>query len=1633
MKNPQPPERNRFRLLRRSTSVRIIGGIWLVFAGACGTPPANGADAELAKPSVVVCLDDGDCDSLDDGDPCNGQLACDSGACRVDPATVVTCDPSADTACAADTCEPDTGACKLLARNDGLPCDDGAPCSVGDKCAAGQCGSGALSACECTTDAACADDANKCNGVPHCDTSAFPYKCVPKPGTSVQCADDGKPCTVATCHAETGKCAPIPGNHGGNCDDGEPCTTGDVCASGECVGAATTCACVSNADCKDTDQNPCTGVPFCSKPDGAKADAAGTCKINPATVVVCSAAADNACRKNVCLSSTGKCALAAQAEGKTCDDGEACTKGEVCLGGECAGGENTCKCASDEDCEGADDGDSCNGTLACNKQTGSCDVDPATYVNCASVDDTACAKNVCLPKTGKCTLTARADTKLVACGTTTVGGKPFYVCKFRVRAAGEPADAPSFACEDGNPCTKPDACAGETCLGGAKVCECAANADCLDDGDLCNGTPVCNKLTGKCETNSATKVSCPSVDDTDCLKNTCAPNAGICLPTPVKKGGKCDDADVCTVGDSCSNGACAGGTFVCECQADTDCASKDDGDLCNGVMFCDTSGKTAKCAPNPASKVFCSKKDDTDCVQSACDTKTGKCGLAPASNGLDCDDGNACTVKTTCSAGACQGGGAAACDDKDKCTQDNCDTTIGCVHKIKTCADGNACTADACSPITGLCSNTALKLGAVCDGDGDGCTVNDRCGPQGTCVTGVPVVCLNAAGPCQEAVCQAKSAQQFACVLAAKPENTPCPDDAASCTLGAKCKAGLCQAATQPALFNKSVDPGAGGGRFRDLVLAEDGAFVGGERYLSTSKPLKNARWWVVRLGRDGSVLWQSGALSPSPGDGVAAQRVTLSKAVTGVAQTVFALGTTHNGVDRDVVMVRLTDKGKLITKTPLLAEKGADERAFGLDRNSDGYVIASVLSTAAGKTTHYRVTMTPSGEVTKAIPTQWSGGKYKEMPWTVGTPGPAAITTGLGGVHTYPHVVNGKQEGHGIVDHFNRFRTTTAGQACAALVGLSNGQFMSAWNSTDGTTASARRHTSSKFTYNPTIKIATKAKTSAIAAQPDGGFILAGQLNGDGWLASVDNLDIVTGTTTVAGPGNDSVAAVAVEASGPIVGVGATEDVQGRTTGWLLRTDPWLNTDCTTAGTCAGKHPSACDDGNACTFNACTAANGCDHPLKPSGSPCPSPTGCSKKASCAAGTCANPLNGEVHFSWDWTKYLSKKTIGFRTDGGQTLPVAYVSEFRELRSFPKSLYMGFCSPVHDPVRFRSIGELQAAVLGDSKASGTNRVGLCRWKQNVHYSDLVADNKVTLVPPGSCGTCAMYARDLGHAVDGSVVVVADIAMTKSHIAVTRLTAKNEVVYNQLAGFNNANRHAAAVAVWPSAVAQWAGWREGATWSTDVGLVYRHAPSGKITWTRVIGVKGKGVRLKAIASESDGAVIVGGQQYDYTNIWRQFVARLKSNGATDWTWAAETPDMAEITSIALVGDGSFVTVFDRVVAGIEQTFLSRQTKDVSVFQYRLVPDSPSTRFRSTPGTLLRGAKGGWWVGGLFSSQYASFGTGIGAHFRASQWGPADCVTLGDCYGKTPQDCDDGKPGTADICMPGKGCVHVPLAGG
>jgi hypothetical protein len=391
-------------------------------------------------------------------------------------------------------------------------CEDGVPCTQ-DSCdaASGQCGH--------------VPDSTRCGVGLRCDLT---LGCVSTATcqTSADC-DDRSDCTVDACEAGVG-CTHTPL---AACDDGNACTAGDSCASGTCVGEQIQCddqnactddSCDTLAGCAhDPNQNSCDDGDACSLNDACQA---GACAGTPRDCDDGNPCTDDGCAGGACTHAPNNA---------TCDDANPCTTGEGCSGGQCSGGTNSCQCGSDAECDPYEDGNACNGTLAC--QQSHCEIVP--HPGCDTSADPPCRRNTCVPATGACQLQPRSD---------------------------------GAGCDDGDACTRDDQCQAGACGGAPITCtdanpctdaSCDPDTGCVfspnqaacQDGNACTQDDRCQQ--GECRGEA---VVCQDADP--CTDALCQPATGCTFPFNTAA---CDDQDACTQGDACAQGACRPGAERC--------------------------------------------------------------------------------------------------------------------------------------------------------------------------------------------------------------------------------------------------------------------------------------------------------------------------------------------------------------------------------------------------------------------------------------------------------------------------------------------------------------------------------------------------------------------------------------------------------------------------------------------------------------------------------------------------------------------------------------------------------------------------------------------------------------------------------------------------------------------------------------------------------------------------------------------------------------------------------------------------------------------------------------------------------------------------------------------------------------
>ncbi len=310
--------------------------------------------------------------------------------------------------------------------------------------------------------------------------------------------------------------------------------------------------------------------------------------------------------------------------------------------------------------------------------------------------------------------------------------------------------------------------------------------------------------------------------------------AGLVCGPGVPNGTPCNDGSLCTIGDTCQNGACLGSPVVCnggnqnQCLGPAACnpanglceggAALANGTACNDNNLCTQVDSCQSGVCVGTTPVTCVASDQCH-PAGTCNAATGFCSNPTAANGTACNDGNLCTVSDVCIAGACSGsakvcaasgacftGGSCdplsgactstpvangtACNDGNACSQTDTCTNGTCTGgNLKTCAAPDQChAAGTCNAVNGSCSYPALANGTSCN-DGNACTQTDTC-QSGTCNGGNAKVCA-ASGPCNVGVCNPADG---ACSTTDKADGTTC-SDGNNCTASDTCQSGQCSGA----------------------------------------------------------------------------------------------------------------------------------------------------------------------------------------------------------------------------------------------------------------------------------------------------------------------------------------------------------------------------------------------------------------------------------------------------------------------------------------------------------------------------------------------------------------------------------------------------------------------------------------------------------------------------------------------------------------------------------------------------------------------------------------------------------------------------------------------------------------------
>ncbi len=367
-------------------------------------------------------------------------------------------------------------------------------------------------------------------------------------------------------------------------------------------------------------------------------------------------------------------------------------------------------------------------------------------------------------------------------------------------------------CDDGITCTV-DSCdeVGDSCV------HAPSNAVC-SNGQFCDGVETCDSALGCLPGPAVTcddSVGC-TVDTCDEVNDTCINSANDSL---CNNGQFCDGVETCDASLDCQAGTppnCSDGIGCTDniCDETNDVcvvvavnANCDNGLFCDGLETCDP---FLDCQPGTAPNC----NDGVACTVDTCNESNDTCDNTP-SDAL-CDNTQFCDGAETCDALAgCQAGTPLTCDDGVGCTADSCDEindtcinaasnalcdnglfcdgleTCDAINDCQAgtapdCNDGVGCTVDACDEVGDTCVNTATD--SLCD-NGLFCDGPETCDPVNDCQAGAAPNCDDGVG------CTDDSCDEDADVCVNAANNVNCDnglfcDGAETCDPNLDCQLG---------------------------------------------------------------------------------------------------------------------------------------------------------------------------------------------------------------------------------------------------------------------------------------------------------------------------------------------------------------------------------------------------------------------------------------------------------------------------------------------------------------------------------------------------------------------------------------------------------------------------------------------------------------------------------------------------------------------------------------------------------------------------------------------------------------------------------------------------------------------------
>lgn len=250
---------------------------------------------------------------------------------------------------------------------------------------------------------------------------------------------------------------------------------------------------------------------------------------------------DDGCMQGVC--EEGTCTTAPVADFTGCEDGSFCTVDDICMVGACVAGRAR-YCASPDDCH----------LGVCDEDADACGAVTSNDGGACISDEPCAATAVC--NAGDCVPNSTIDCSFLndACNTAS--------CTAGIGCEIAPSNE-GGVCSDGLYCTALDHCAAGDCIPGDPI-------QCTPAGEECQ-ISLCDESTNLCTPQNAGNGSGCDDDNSCTTAETCT--GGACGGgTPANPGAQCDDHDACTVGTTCGAGVCGAPTStIATCTSGDGC------------------------------------------------------------------------------------------------------------------------------------------------------------------------------------------------------------------------------------------------------------------------------------------------------------------------------------------------------------------------------------------------------------------------------------------------------------------------------------------------------------------------------------------------------------------------------------------------------------------------------------------------------------------------------------------------------------------------------------------------------------------------------------------------------------------------------------------------------------------------------------------------------------------------------------------------------------------------------------------------------------------------------------------------------------------------------------------------------